>query len=204
MLSIQEVRGQDQKLDRDSRLGREILFLIANTDWIRNTVECVALHNAGTVETTIEVHLDLELAGDHPTVLESWTTQKDPGSLPDDAAEHLLRVQLRSPDRRGLIFELLDELDRVLTRMLRDEGPSAPVEIHEPGDGLSRQMLAGPASCPGALAAVGRPSGVETGPPDMAAVRAGPRHHYVQETLLPSGAGPEGKGNAARRVIRRS
>jgi hypothetical protein len=54
-----EFHWQDANYDRDSVLGRELLFLIANNDWVRATSEIVDIVRSDAIETTIDIDVDL-------------------------------------------------------------------------------------------------------------------------------------------------
>jgi hypothetical protein len=56
-----EFAWQDANYDRNSILGRELLFLIANDSWIRATSEIIDIARSDAIETTIEVDIDLSL-----------------------------------------------------------------------------------------------------------------------------------------------
>lgn len=58
-VGVEEYHGQDEHFDQDSRLGRELLYLISNDEWIRATRESITLDAADTVATSIQVHVDL-------------------------------------------------------------------------------------------------------------------------------------------------
>lgn len=58
-VSMEDLRAQDENFDRDSRFGRELLFLLANTEWMRNTVEDVTLEYSRSLDASLEVHVDL-------------------------------------------------------------------------------------------------------------------------------------------------
>lgn len=55
----EEFRWQDANYDRDSALGRELLFLIANNEWIRATAETIEITRSDTIDETIRVDIDL-------------------------------------------------------------------------------------------------------------------------------------------------
>lgn len=59
-VTVHEFRAQDSTYDRDSKAGRELLFLIANDEWIRGTTEIVTADRADAVETTVQVDVDLD------------------------------------------------------------------------------------------------------------------------------------------------
>lgn len=50
-----EFRWQDANYDRDSALGRELLFLIADNEWARATSETIDIARSDTIETTIKM-----------------------------------------------------------------------------------------------------------------------------------------------------
>jgi hypothetical protein len=58
-ITPEEFRRQDANYDRDSALGRELLFLIANNDWARATSEIIDIVRSDTVDTTIKIDVDL-------------------------------------------------------------------------------------------------------------------------------------------------
>lgn len=58
-ITPEEFRRQDANYDRDSALGRELLFLIANNEWARATSEIIDIARSGTVDTTIKIDVDL-------------------------------------------------------------------------------------------------------------------------------------------------
>ncbi len=55
-----EFRWQDANFDRDSALGRELLFLIADDEWVRATSETIDITRPDTVATTIKIDVDLD------------------------------------------------------------------------------------------------------------------------------------------------
>jgi hypothetical protein len=58
-ITPEEFRWQDANYDRDCALGRELLFLIADNGWCRATAEKVEVTRSDTLETRIEVDVDL-------------------------------------------------------------------------------------------------------------------------------------------------
>ncbi len=58
-ITPEEFRRQDASYDRDSALGRELLFLIANDEWARATSEIIDIARSDSVETTIKIDVDL-------------------------------------------------------------------------------------------------------------------------------------------------
>jgi hypothetical protein len=54
-----EFTWQEAHYEHDSRQGRELLFLMANYEWVRATSEIVDIKRADTIETTIKIDVDL-------------------------------------------------------------------------------------------------------------------------------------------------
>src|SRR5215469_11703046 len=59
MVSAEEFSWQEAHYDHDSRQGRELLFLMANHEWVRATSEIVDITRSDAIETTIRVDVDL-------------------------------------------------------------------------------------------------------------------------------------------------
>jgi hypothetical protein len=57
-VTIEDFRRQETRYDLDSRLGRELLYLIANDEWIHTTTEVIDLKKSSTVDTTIRVEVN--------------------------------------------------------------------------------------------------------------------------------------------------
>ena len=55
----EDFRWQESHYERDSRQGRELLFLIANHEWVRATSEIVDITRSNAVDTTIKIDIDL-------------------------------------------------------------------------------------------------------------------------------------------------
>jgi len=58
-VNLDEFYWQEAHYDRDSRQGRELLFLMANHEWVRATSEMVDISRSDAVETTIKIDVDL-------------------------------------------------------------------------------------------------------------------------------------------------
>jgi hypothetical protein len=58
MVSAEEFSWQEAHYDQDSRQGRELLFLMANHEWVRATSEVTDITRSDAVETTIKVDID--------------------------------------------------------------------------------------------------------------------------------------------------
>jgi hypothetical protein len=54
-----EFAWQEAHYNHDSRQGRELLFLMANHEWVRATSEIVDITRSDTIETTIKIDVDL-------------------------------------------------------------------------------------------------------------------------------------------------
>ena len=59
-ITPEEFRWQDANYDRDSALGRELLYLIAENHWVRATSETVGIARSDMVETIIQVDIELD------------------------------------------------------------------------------------------------------------------------------------------------
>ena len=58
-MSPDEFYWQESHYDHDSRRGRELLFLMANYEWVRATSEIIDVMRSDTIETTIKIDVDL-------------------------------------------------------------------------------------------------------------------------------------------------
>jgi hypothetical protein len=63
-VTLEEFRSEDAHFERHSRLGRELLYLVANNGWCRRTTEVVDVSHAQAVDTDVIVDVDLSYA-DH-------------------------------------------------------------------------------------------------------------------------------------------
>jgi hypothetical protein len=59
MVNLEEFYWQEKHYDHDSRQGRELLFLMANHEWVRATSEIMDISRSDAVETTIKIDIDL-------------------------------------------------------------------------------------------------------------------------------------------------
>jgi len=59
-VTLEEFYWQDSHYSTDSRLGREMLYLIANDEWIRTTTEVLDVSRSDAVDTTIRFDVDLD------------------------------------------------------------------------------------------------------------------------------------------------
>lgn len=59
-ITPEEFRWQEANYDRDSPLGRELLFLIANNEWARASAETIDISRYDAVETVIKIDIDLD------------------------------------------------------------------------------------------------------------------------------------------------
>jgi hypothetical protein len=58
-ITPQEFSWQDANYDRDLVHGRELLFLMADDEWVRATSETIGISRADAVDTTIKIDVDL-------------------------------------------------------------------------------------------------------------------------------------------------
>jgi hypothetical protein len=63
-VTLEEFRSEDAHFERHSRLGRELLYLVANNGWCRRTTEVVDVSHAQAIDTDVIVDVDLSYA-DH-------------------------------------------------------------------------------------------------------------------------------------------
>lgn len=63
-VTLEEYRSEDIRFERASRLGRELLYLVANSSWCRRTTEVLHVDLAQAVDTDVVVDVDLSYA-DH-------------------------------------------------------------------------------------------------------------------------------------------
>ena len=54
-----EFYWQESHYDHDSRHGRELLFLIANHDWVRASSEIIDISRSDAIDTTLKIDIDL-------------------------------------------------------------------------------------------------------------------------------------------------
>lgn len=59
LVNPDEFSWQEAHYDRDSRQGRELLFLMANHEWVRATSEIADIMRSDAIETTIKIDVDL-------------------------------------------------------------------------------------------------------------------------------------------------
>jgi len=58
-VTLDEFHRQEDRYDHDCSQGRELLFLIANHEWVRSTSEIVTIARADTIDTEIKIDIDL-------------------------------------------------------------------------------------------------------------------------------------------------
>ena len=59
-ITPEEFRWQESHYDHDSRRGRELLFLIANHEWVRATSEIIGIERSDAIDTTLKIDIDLD------------------------------------------------------------------------------------------------------------------------------------------------
>lgn len=58
-VTLEEFHRQEDRYDRDSGPGRELLFLMANHEWVRATSEIVRITRSDAIETDLKIDIDL-------------------------------------------------------------------------------------------------------------------------------------------------
>ncbi|HET9658277.1 MAG TPA: hypothetical protein VFP72_23195, partial [Kineosporiaceae bacterium] len=61
-VTVEEFRVADFRCERDTRLGRQLLFLLSSTEWTRRTTELVEITRVRSVDTEVVVDVDLSYA----------------------------------------------------------------------------------------------------------------------------------------------
>jgi hypothetical protein len=59
-ITVEEFRWEDAHHDRNSTMGRELLFLITHDEWVGSSTEKVSVARSDVIGTTIEVDVDLD------------------------------------------------------------------------------------------------------------------------------------------------
>jgi hypothetical protein len=73
-VTLEEFRSEDALFERHSRLGRELLFLVANNSWCRRTTEVVDVRQAQAIDTDVVVDVDLSYADHEALELDAGIT----------------------------------------------------------------------------------------------------------------------------------
>ena len=58
-VTLEEFRLTESRFETDSRLGRELLYLLSNTEWVRRTTEILDISRVSAVETRVVVDVDV-------------------------------------------------------------------------------------------------------------------------------------------------
>ena len=58
-VTLEEFRLTESRFETDSRLGRELLYLVSNTEWVRRTTEMLDISRVAAVETRVVVDVDV-------------------------------------------------------------------------------------------------------------------------------------------------
>ena len=59
LVTADEFHRHEDRYDYDSGQGRELLFLIANHEWVRGTSENVDIDRSDAIETALKIDVDL-------------------------------------------------------------------------------------------------------------------------------------------------
>ncbi|HYT09804.1 MAG TPA: hypothetical protein VEL73_04010, partial [Mycobacteriales bacterium] len=57
-VTLEEFRLTESRFETDCRLGRELLYLLSNTEWVRRTTEILDISRVSAVETRVVVDVD--------------------------------------------------------------------------------------------------------------------------------------------------
>ena len=58
-VTLEEFRLTESRFETDSRLGRELLYLLSNNEWVRRTTEILDISRVAAVETRVVVDVDV-------------------------------------------------------------------------------------------------------------------------------------------------
>ncbi|MFL6129003.1 MAG: hypothetical protein ACJ73E_08045 [Mycobacteriales bacterium] len=58
-VTLEEFRLTESRFETDARLGRELLYLVSNNEWVRRTTEILDLSRVAAVETRVVVDVDV-------------------------------------------------------------------------------------------------------------------------------------------------
>jgi hypothetical protein len=155
-ITPEEFYWQQSHYDNDSRRGRELLFLIANHDWVRATSEIIEIQRSDSIETTIKIDVDLDqitheafrkrtgrlwmpiaLLPPHPEASVQWAPgrqrlEPDPFATVADSAGNLLPM-LPTADVRHQMSAAMAE---IIVNMAVSHWPSAE-DIKQTEDAIS-------------------------------------------------------------------
>lgn len=128
-VTLEEYRSEDVRFERDSRLGRELLYLVANNSWCRRTTEVLHVNLAQAVDTDVIVDVDLSYADHEAFELDAGLTWLPLLALPPMKA----RDPSRSRDSR-LFRDLQARLEVPIARWADDDAdPIATLEVSDAG-----------------------------------------------------------------------
>ncbi|GLY14100.1 hypothetical protein LWF15_34410 [Kineosporia rhizophila] len=135
-VTLEEYRSEDARFERDSRLGRELLYLVANNSWCRRTTEVLRLHLAEAVDTDVVVDVDLSYADHEAFELDAGLTWLPLLALPPMKARDTSRTR-----EAGLFKEFAARNQVPIDRWADDEAdPIASLEVSD-GDGTRIHRL---------------------------------------------------------------
>jgi hypothetical protein len=154
LVTSDEFHRQEDRYDYDSGQGRELLFLIANHEWIRATSEIVNIGRSDAVDTVLKIDVDLRQITHEAfhgktgrlwlpvTVLPLQTVQghhePDPFATVTDAAENLL--PLMPADDLG--HQISAGMAEIIVNMATSHLPGRARDSvrADPGQGRSRPI----------------------------------------------------------------
>jgi hypothetical protein len=106
-VTLEEFRSEDAHFERHSRLGRELLYLVANNSWCRRTTEVVDVRQAQAIDTDVIVDVDLSYADHEAFELDAGITW-----LPLLALPPLLAIEENQPGGRWARWRRNEDRDR--------------------------------------------------------------------------------------------
>src|SRR6266568_3078369 len=98
MVNLDEFYRQERHYDHDSRQGRELLFLMANHEWVRTTSEMVDISRSDAVETTIKIDIDLSRISHEAFRARTGRLWLPVAILPPEAGERRAWANPATPD----------------------------------------------------------------------------------------------------------
>ncbi|GAB6900283.1 hypothetical protein [Kineosporia succinea] len=129
-VTLEEYRSEDVRFERDSRLGRELLYLVANNSWCRRTTEVLRLDLAQAVDTDVIVDVDLSYADHEAFELDAGLTWLPLLALPPMRP----RDTSRGRDPRFLAEFRANRLDVPIDRWSDEEAdPISSLEVSDAG-----------------------------------------------------------------------
>jgi hypothetical protein len=123
-VTVDEFYSHDARYDEDSGLGRELLFLIANHEWVRATSEIIDISRSDVIGTTLKIDIDLRQITHEAFRGRTGRIWLPIAVLPPQPDQHDLELDLFATvtDASGNLLPLLpaDELRREVSAALAE------------------------------------------------------------------------------------